>query len=324
MDRKYDLDYLPIELLRAVVAIVDAGSFTKAGELLGLTQSAISAQMKRLQQRVGGNVFVKSSGGLALTERGKIIDRCARRILDINAQLVLLSGARSTSRLIRLGLPVSFARLMLPDALNACTAALGNVQIQLQCAASADLLRQLDNGYLDAALLVSAPAAAELATVWDEPIVWVRSPNLHVSPGAPIPYISWPDSNTDRIALGALERAGVCYVVSFAGADYNARIAAAQAALGYMLLPARAVCGAVQPAREYFLPPIPPVRGGLCLRPGFDPVAAKSLLRALEQVARPPAPDRRDAATPASSLARPPSRLPRTGAQRPVHHPASP
>jgi DNA-binding transcriptional LysR family regulator len=242
----------------------------------------------------------------------------------MNAQLVLLSGAHSASRLIRLGLPVSFARFMLPDALKACTVALGNAQVRLQCAASADLMRQLDNGYLDIALLVSAPPAARLAVAWDEPIVWVRSPDLHVSPGAPIPYISWPDSNTDRIALGALERAGVHYVVAFAGADYNARLAAAQAALGYMLLPARAVSDAVQPAREYFLPAIPPVRGGLCLRSGFDPAAATPLLRALEQVARPPATDRSDARL-ASNPGHASARLPRSNGQRQLHrHSASP
>ncbi|MBN8935248.1 MAG: LysR family transcriptional regulator [Rhizobiales bacterium] len=318
MNSRYDLDYVSIELLRAVVAIVDSGSFTKAGALLGLTQSAISAQVKRLQQRVGGDVFAKSGGGLTLTERGRTIDRYARRILDMNAQLVLLSGAHSASRLIRLGLPVSFARFMLPDALKAC-AALGNVQVQLQCAMSNVLLKQLDNGYLDVALLVSAPSSAEMTVTWEEPLVWVRSPDLNVSPGAPIPYVSWPDSNTDRIALGALERAGLSYVVSFAGADYNARLAAAQAALGYMLLPARAVFGAVQPAREYFLPPIPPTRGGLCLRPGFDAVAAEPLLYALESIARPLVEDRHDAApTPRSSRSTP--RVSHANGQRQSHH----
>lgn len=323
MNRKYDLDYLPIELLRAVVAIVDAGSFTKAGVLLGLTQSAISAQVKRLQQRVGGDVFAKSGGGLLLTERGKTIDRYARRILDMNEQLVLLSGARSASRLIRVGLPVSFARAMLPGTLKACSAAMGNVQIQLQCAASEDLLKHLDNGYLDVAVLVNAPAATELAVAWEERIVWVRSPDLHVSPGAPIPYISWPDSGTDRMALGALERAGLCYVVSFAGADYNARVTAAQAALGYMLMPARAAFDSIQAAREFFLPPIPPARGGLCLRPGFDTAAAAPLLRALEDVVRPAEPDRRGV-TPLPRAGRPTMRLPRTtGPRQGAPHPAS-
>jgi DNA-binding transcriptional LysR family regulator len=318
MNRNYNLDYLPIELLRAVVAIVDAGSFTKAGALLGLTQSAISAQVKRLQQRVGGDVFAKSGGGLTLTERGRTIDRYARRILDMNAQLILLSGAHSASRLIRFGLPASFARFMLSDALKACSA-LANAQIQLQCAASEELLKQLDNGYLDVALLISAPSSAEMTVTWEEPIVWVRSPDLNVSPGAPIPYVSWPDSNTDRIALGALERAGLNYVVSFTGADYNARLAAAQAALGYMVLPARAVFGAVQLAREYFLPPIPPTRGGLCLRPGFDSAAAEPLLDALESIARPHVPDRHGAAlTPRPGRAA--ARLPRTHEQRQGNH----
>ena len=63
MHRRYDNKHIPIELLRTFVAIADLGSYTKAAEELELTQPAISAQMKRLQQLMGGEVFVKSTAG---------------------------------------------------------------------------------------------------------------------------------------------------------------------------------------------------------------------------------------------------------------------
>ena len=120
---RFDQDAVPIDLLRSVVAIVETGSFTKAGTALGLTQSAISAQIKRLQQLVGGDVFFRAGGGLTLTERGKTIDRTARRILEMNEQLLLLSGARPAARLVRIGMPVSFAAKMLAGIFKACAAA---------------------------------------------------------------------------------------------------------------------------------------------------------------------------------------------------------
>ena len=82
--------YVPVELLRTVITILDEGSFTKAGQTLGLTQSAISAQIKRLRQLVGDDVFARTCGGTKLTERGKIVERYARRILDLNEQLLVL------------------------------------------------------------------------------------------------------------------------------------------------------------------------------------------------------------------------------------------
>ena len=279
---RFDQDAVPIDLLRSVVAIVETGSFTKAGTALGLTQSAISAQIKRLQQLVGGDVFFRAGGGLTLTERGKTIDRTARRILEMNEQLLLLSGARPAARLVRIGMPVSFAAKMLAGIFKACAAASDGAQIQMRCAASDELLKDVASGYLDVALIASQPPAVDMMAAWDEPVIWARSPELLVSPGAPIPYISWPNSPTDRMALGAMEQAGLRHIVSFASADFIARHTAAQAGLGCMILPARAVSDIAMIARERFLPLLPPNRGGICLRHGFDAEACAPLLRAFK------------------------------------------
>ena len=289
MGRRYDQgdrfeqEAVPIDLLRSVVAIVETGSFTKAGTALGLTQSAISAQIKRLQQLVGGDVFFRASGGLTLTERGKTIDRTARRILEMNEQLLLLSGARPAARLIRIGIPVSFAFKMLAGIFKACAGASEGAQIQMRCAASDELLKDIANGYLDVALIATQPLAVEMIATWEEPVVWARSPELLVSPGAPIPYISWPNSLTDRMALGSMEHAGLRHVVSFASADFVARYTAARAGLGFMVVPARAVSDVAMMARERYLPPLPPNRGGICLREGFDAEAYARLLRAFKE-----------------------------------------
>src|SRR6266567_1359326 len=69
MHRRYDSKHIPIELLRTFVAIADLGNFTKAAQELELTQPAISAQMKRLQQLMGGEIFLKSTTARRLTAR---------------------------------------------------------------------------------------------------------------------------------------------------------------------------------------------------------------------------------------------------------------
>jgi hypothetical protein len=74
MHRRYDSKHIPIELLRTFVAIADLGSYTKAAQELELTQPAISAQMKRLQQLMGGEVFVKSTAGFSVSAKGSMLE----------------------------------------------------------------------------------------------------------------------------------------------------------------------------------------------------------------------------------------------------------
>jgi DNA-binding transcriptional LysR family regulator len=284
--------YVPVELLRTVVTILDEGSFTKAGQTLGLTQSAISAQIKRLRQLVGDDVFARSGGGTKLTERGKIVERYARRILDMNDQLLSLSGGGPVAPLVRVGLPVTFAGDILVNAFRSCTSAAKGVQLHLQCARSEELLKQLDTGFLDVAMvLVSPDKPVDLVSEWSENIVWVRSEDLQLGPGMALPYVSWPNSETDRVAFDAMDRAGLRYVVSFAGKDFNARRAAVEAGLGFMLLPERGVTGKLKVAREGFLPELTPQRAGICVRDGLDREAVAPLLAAFEAAVRPAEPN---------------------------------
>ena len=73
MHHRYDKSNIPIELLRTLVAISDSGSFTKAADALGLSQSAVSLQIKRLERLVAGELFRKAGSGHRLTERGEMV-----------------------------------------------------------------------------------------------------------------------------------------------------------------------------------------------------------------------------------------------------------
>src|SRR3990172_2762332 len=99
---------IPTELLRTLVAVVDLRSFTKAAHSLGVTQPAVSAQIKRLQTLMGIELLDKSAPGVSLTAKGEIVVNEARRMLAINDRLVKLTGAEPTSLTLRIGLPGDF------------------------------------------------------------------------------------------------------------------------------------------------------------------------------------------------------------------------
>src|ERR1700755_703036 len=108
MYKRYQHINIPIEIVRTVVAISETGSLSKAGERLGLSQPAISSQVKRLQNLVGGSLFVKTANGTTTTELGKLALQQARIILEANDQLLRLGGNNVGAPLLRLGLSTLF------------------------------------------------------------------------------------------------------------------------------------------------------------------------------------------------------------------------
>src|ERR1700743_3417830 len=104
---------IPIEVIRTAVPIAQPGSLSKAGERLGLSQPAISSQVKRLQSLVGGSLFVKTANGTTTTELGKLALQQARRILEANDQLLRLGGNNNGPQALRLGLSTLFVNAFL-------------------------------------------------------------------------------------------------------------------------------------------------------------------------------------------------------------------
>ncbi len=271
MQRRHEAQNIPIELLRSFVVIQESGSFTKAADALNLTQPAISAQIKRLQQLIGGEVFVRSGFGISLSEKGEIVSRYARRILAMNDQILSLSGTAAVAQSIRIGIPNVYAPSLLPEMIVACHTAADGARLQFSCDASADLARNLLSGYLDIAFL-SLDEAGSAVQVGHRPelMCWVCAPDFSTSPGVPIPLQSWPHGISDRLAIDALENAGLAYSIVFTASDFSAHLAALRSGLGYVVLPQRLVPSDLRIAREHFLPALPLQGMGLYLNSEKD------------------------------------------------------
>src|SRR3982074_2032054 len=100
---------IPTELLRTFVAVVDLRSFTKAAQSLGITQPAVSAQVKRLQQLLGGDLMDKRAPGVALTQMGETVLAYGRRLRAISKQLLASAAPPAAApHAIRVGMPGDF------------------------------------------------------------------------------------------------------------------------------------------------------------------------------------------------------------------------
>ena len=266
MHRRYEHANIPIEIIRTFVCIVESGSFSKAGRTLGLSQPAITAQMKRLQMMLGAELFDRARGGAALTERGALALTHARRILEENDQILSLGGATGDSQPVRLGLTPLYAK----EFFNALGSSSGREQLAVVCLRSAELEKSLAGGYLDVACLFNPPQSSiGPASDWDQDFVWARSRSFVLRPGAPIPVVSLPGKLEDQPAIHALEAHGSTYRIAFTSSDQKARLAAVSAGFGLTALPERQVKEPLVVAKEYYLPPLSSVRVGVRVRPGL-------------------------------------------------------
>ncbi len=286
MHRRYQYINIPTEIVRTVVAISELGSFSKAGAKLGLSQPAISAQMKRLQILVGGNIFEKSGNGVLLTPKGKLILTHAKKLLDANDQILSIGGAENDAQPVRLGLSAAFIDQFLANLPKVKLAG----QMSIVCDHSAELAKAFADGYLDIGCLAMLDPPVDLGEVifaWEEEAVWMRSRDFVLGHGSPIPLIGWPGSPQDASMTSAIEKAGLAYRFVLTSPDHHVRVAAAAAGIGIMSLPLRQLVSPLVVAKEYYLPKLKPLRAVIVVRENFDPGGVTGLVDALKALASP-------------------------------------
>jgi len=281
---------IPTELLRTLVAVVDLRSFTKAAQSLGITQPAVSAQIKRLQILLGGELFDKSAPGVTLTEKGEIVVNYARRLLSINDQILQHAQPSSSVPPVRIGIPGALDASTLPAALAEFRRRWPFMRFNVRGQSSDDLLRDLRQGDLDlvVAFTQSAPAI-DARHNWTDELVWVCGREVRIDAGGPLPLIA-DDMNCllGRLATAALNQAGrnwelVCNSLGIASLK-----AAANAGLGVAVAIRRFVGGDLIICEDDTLPRLPNVVCGIYLRESTDHDILVPLADAIARVIAPP------------------------------------
>ncbi|WP_415868792.1 LysR substrate-binding domain-containing protein [Burkholderia ubonensis] len=252
-----------IAALRSLVAGMDLGSFAKAADRVARSSSAVSAQIRKLEEQAGTPLFVKSGRGLALTDAGDAMLRYARRMIELNDEAAAAVRGVSLDGWVRIGLQEDFGEAILPGVLGRFARAHPKVRIEARVAHNAELLERLDANQLDLALVWGDPASAafvartgidseEIARV---PMRWIGAagsgaagvgaagsgaagdgdagePSVRL-PDEPLPLVVF-----DRpcrffgAATDALDRAGVPWRVAFTTPSLAGLWAAASAGLG--------------------------------------------------------------------------------------------
>jgi DNA-binding transcriptional LysR family regulator len=212
------------DLLRSFVLIAEGRSFTDAAALVGRTQSAVSMQVKRLEELLGQSLLHRGKGGAAeLTPHGRYLLEQARQILTLNDTVMATFRAPPLSGTIRLGTPDDYALAYLPAILKRFAETHPAVQVDVRCSPSGELQRSLKAGELDLTLLSDGhqPPDWPVVALWRGPLVWVTSLRFAPHRQDPLPLAlaaghgcDWADA-----AIHALEQAGRRYRIAYTSAS---------------------------------------------------------------------------------------------------------
>lgn len=263
---------IPTDLLRTLVTVVDLRSFTRAANQLGVTQPAVSAQIKRLQFLLGADLLDKSAPGVSLTPTGEVVVNYARRLLSINDQILDLAGPRPKSETVRVGVPSDIFGPALARSLGGFRTRWPEVRYNLRAGGHEALLRELRQGDLDVVLAVSANnPILDARHYWTEQLSWVRGPLEQIGCINPVPFVSYGEECPFyRIAQAALNQVGQSVDVVLTAPSLAHLMGAVASGLGVMVLPRSRVPNQLVRWDDGPLPALPAMFCGIFVREGGD------------------------------------------------------
>lgn len=207
------------ELLRAFQLIAEGNSFTQAADLLGRTQSAVSMQIKRLEDVLGQPVLSRGKGGgITLTPHGRYLLGHARQILALNDEVITTFRTPVISGTVRLGTPDDYALSHIPGVLRRFAETHPAVQVDVLCSSSTDLVEKLKDGELDLTLVSDGnqPAHWPATPLWRGPLTWITSVRYAPHRQDPLPLaLAHNECGWRTAAQDALEKAGIRYRIAY-------------------------------------------------------------------------------------------------------------
>lgn len=230
--RRENLPLLELDVLRTFVAIADTGNFTTAAEAVLRTPSAVSMQIKKLEEMLGATLFSRDARAVALTHHGELLLSSARRLLAMNNEIVGRFVRPHMNGVVNLGAPDDIGDIVLPEVLRRFAEAYPLVAVDVRIEGSESLRRQVAEGRLDIALYncTTSNFNGEGELLYREKLVWAGKKCGTAHLRQPLPVSVWEAGCIWRSkALEALETSGRPYRISYLSAHHMGQRAAIRA-----------------------------------------------------------------------------------------------
>ena len=271
--------HLPnIDQLRSLVTVARSGSISAASDVLHRSQSAISIQIKQLEEQMGVRLLNRHSRGVVLTREGEVVVGYATRVLSLLHELMQISDADLASGTVRFGMTEEYSVGRLPHLLRQFVEMQRTIEIEIVVAETARLEEHLNEGRIDLALGTTQYMSRAPHIRWKTPLLWVANKYLELDGGKPIPLvlIGEGDRRWGWKVLATLDEAGVAWRQVYSTTTFASVFAAVEAGLGVTYLIGECLRPSLRVLGEADgLPPLPAIEFGLFCR---DETPSRSVL----------------------------------------------
>lgn len=236
--------------LNSFIAIAETGTFSKASATVNRSQSALSLQIKKLEEQLGCELFDRSKRKVELTPQGELFLGYARRIIQLQWEAFSLLREPDIEGEIRFGTPEDFATHYLPDVLARFRQYHPRVQLNVACDLTLNLIDGFHRGEYDVILAKRDPQRVRGGTkVWREPLVWAAADDYEPEERLNLVVAPQPCIYRAR-AIAALDRSKRRWQISYTSPSLAGTIAAVKAGLGITVLPEHMIPDGIHPFRK--------------------------------------------------------------------------
>ena len=205
---------LDLTALRSFVAVADTGGVTKAASALNLTQSAVSMQLKRLEENLDQSLLDRSSRTISLTNAGEQLLSYGRKILTMNDEVYSRMTDGAFEGVLVLGVPHDIVYPSIPQVLKMFRAEHPRMQLQLLSSYTFRLRKLFDEGKCDIILTTEVGCDRGGETLIEKPLQWYGAPGGTVWQSRPLPLASEPHCTFRKSMQSALDRAGIPWTMA--------------------------------------------------------------------------------------------------------------
>jgi DNA-binding transcriptional LysR family regulator len=224
--------------LQSFIAVAETGSFTRAADRIGRTQSAVSQQMAKLEGLLGKPLLVRGKS-ITVTPEGEILLGYARKIYALHREMIDRFRQPELEGEVRFGLPENFASVFLSEVLADFARIHPRILLKIECDLTLNLFERFQQKEFDLVLVkMNQPEDFPNGLdVWSEPLRWVGNSDL-VEPDMPVPLVLAPRPCVYRSsAINALDNAGRSWRLVLSSPSYAGAVAAVKAGMGVTVMP---------------------------------------------------------------------------------------
>lgn len=251
---------IPTDLLRTFVTIQDLGGFTSAGEFLGRSQPAISLQIKKLEEILNTKLFLRGTT-LALTSNGDYVYHSAKKMLEINDEIINRVTGENVKGKVKVGIPNDLELRFLPKALQRFSKIYPSISVEVDCDISKVIQKKYQQSFYDIILVMEEVNTQEERDSRDyriEPLEWVMASDYSLPESEALSLITHPQGCLYRqISEEALSTHHLPYKTTYTSTSLLGLLSAVEAGLGITVMAQSTVPERLK--RAFGTSPLPPL-----------------------------------------------------------------